>query len=474
MLFSPSPKRRARLQLRLSERRLLLMAGDALAVVLSVLIALYVWAQVGSRDFSAEFIADQVYWFFLLPVLWLGLAAANDFYDLKVAARRVTSFQRLVLITFQMVVVYLLIFFLSPREALPRLFIIYYGAASLALIGLWRMVNPALMGWAIQARKVLIVGTDWSTETIIDAIETNGHGSYEICGVIGVEGIVGQMIAGKPIVGTGRDLLDIVIREGIAELIFSSVPDTTGDIFRGVMAAYERGVVLTPMPILYERLTGRVPVQHVNTNWAVVLPISGDSIFDPYPVIRWLMNAVLGIIGFLVFLLLLPLTALVIKLDSRGPVFYSQTRMGLNGRPFKIVKFRTMIADAEAQTGAVFSRPGDARVTRTGRFMRRTRLDELPQIMNILKGDMSLVGPRPERPEHVVRLTEKIPFYRTRLVVRPGLTGWAQVRYAYGADDADALVKLEYDLYYIRHKSLLLDVNILIRTVGKVLRMSGV
>jgi lipopolysaccharide/colanic/teichoic acid biosynthesis glycosyltransferase len=168
------------------------------------------------------------------------------------------------------------------------------------------------------------------------------------------------------------------------------------------------------------------------------------------------------------------LTALVIKLDSRGPVFYSQTRMGLNGRPFKIVKFRTMIADAEAQTGAVFSRPGDARVTRTGRFMRRTRLDELPQIMNILKGDMSLVGPRPERPEHVVRLTEKIPFYRTRLVVRPGLTGWAQVRYAYGADDADALVKLEYDLYYIRHKSLLLDVNILIRTVGKVLRMSGV
>ena len=132
------------------------------------------------------------------------------------------------------------------------------------------------------------------------------------------------------------------------------------------------------------------------------------------------------------------------------------------------------MTDAEAETGAVFAQRDDPRVTRVGRFLRKTRLDEVPQLYNLLRGDMSFVGPRPERPEHVVRLQEKIPFYRTRLIIRPGLTGWAQVRYEYGLTDEDALVKLQYDLYYIRHQSLLLDLNIMLRTVGKVVSMSGV
>jgi lipopolysaccharide/colanic/teichoic acid biosynthesis glycosyltransferase len=180
------------------------------------------------------------------------------------------------------------------------------------------------------------------------------------------------------------------------------------------------------------------------------------------------------LIGLFIFALILPFLALLIRLDSRGGIFYDQVRTGRNGRPFRIIKFRTMIQDAEKLTGAVFSHEGDPRVTRVGRIMRKARLDELPQLLNVLKGEMSIVGPRPERPEHIDRLTEKIPFYRTRLVIRPGVTGWAQVQYAYGADDEDAEVKLEYDLYYIRHQSLALDVQIMIRTAGKMLRMSGV
>src|SRR5690606_16241642 len=148
--------------------------------------------------------------------------------------------------------------------------------------------------------------------------------------------------------------------------------------------------------------------------------------------------------------------------------------VGLNGRIFNIYKLRSMIENAEADTGAVFSYRDDPRVTRVGRFMRRTRLDELPQLYNVLRGDMSLIGPRPERPEHMARLTEKIPFYRTRLIVRPGLSGWAQVRYDYGSSDEDALIKLEYDLYYIRHQSMTLDLNIIIRTIGKALTFRGV
>ena len=228
------------------------------------------------------------------------------------------------------------------------------------------------------------------------------------------------------------------------------------------------------MPLLYERLTGRVPVEHVKTDWALILPIGEGSALSLYPVLRWIVDNTLAFLGFIIFVLTLPLMALIIRLDSPGGIFYTQKRMGLNGRVFTMIKFRTMVKNAESSTGAVFSQQGDSRVTRVGRIMRKTRLDELPQVINILRGEMNVVGPRPERPFHVRRLTEKIPFYRTRLVVRPGLTGWAQVKYTYGSTDEDAQVKLEYDLYYIRHRSLLLDANIMFRTIGKVLRMSGV
>jgi exopolysaccharide biosynthesis polyprenyl glycosylphosphotransferase len=472
MLFFPSPKRR-RLQLRISERRLLLMAGDALAVVISVLIALRVWALVAKQPFTLEFVLPQSYWFFILVVLWLLLAAANDFYDLRVAASRIASIQRLLLITLQLLVVYLLVFFFSPREALPRLFVLYYGVASFVLIGLWRLTNPALLGWAAEARRVLIVGTDWAAETIIDAIGQQIDKPYEIKGIIGEVDVVGHTLCGIPIIGSGADILNFVFRDHITELIVTSTRELSGEMFQGVMDAYERGVTIVPMPILYERLTGRVPVEHVNNNWAVVLPIGGSTL-NAYPLLKRLIDIVLSLVGLLVLLLLLPFLALAIHLDSRGSAFYSQVRVGLNGRPFRVHKFRTMVQDAEAKTGAVFSYKGDPRVTRVGRFMRKTRLDELPQLWNVLRGDMSLVGPRPERPEHVARLQQKIPFYRTRHVVRPGVTGWAQVRYDYGENDEDAMIKLQYDLYYIRHLSLALDLTIMIRTAGKMVRMSGV
>ncbi len=473
MLFSPAPQR-GRLQLRLSDRRLLLIAGDVLAVIVAVFIALRIWALVGRRLFDATFVMQQVYWFPAFILVWVLLASANDFYDLRLVARRGAAFQRLLIITLQMLVVYLLIFFLSPRAALPRLFSVYYGVASFILIGLWRFVYPMITGWASEPRRVLIVGTDWAAETIIGAIGRYAYEEYEIKGIIGEPDEVGADICGVPIIGEGADLMNYVRRDRISELIVTSTRELGGKTFQGVMDAYVSGLSVVPMPLLYERITGRVPVEHVNKNWAVVLPLDNNSVFNVYPLLKRLMDILLTCIGMAFFLVMLPVLAVIIKLDSPGTIFYSQKRMGLNGRSFSIYKFRTMVSDAESQSGAVFSHKGDPRVTRSGRFMRKTRLDELPQLFNVLRGDMSLIGPRPERPEHVERLITKIPFYRTRLVIRPGLTGWAQVRYGYGADDDDALIKLQYDLYYIRHASLLLDMNIIIRTVGKVLRMSGV
>ena len=442
MLFSPSPQRQ-RLQLQISERRLLLMAGDVLAVLIAVTIALF-------------------------------LASANDFYDLRIAARRLATSQRLILITAQLFILYLIVFFFSQPLALPRLFIIYYAVASFLLIALSRLLNPALSGWISTRRRVLIVGTDWAAMTVIGAIGRHAHEIYDIRGVIAEADDILKDICDVPVIGTGRDILRHVYTDHISELIVTSTRELSAETFQGIMDAYERGVAIVPMPLLYERITGQVPVEHVINNWAVVLPMDNGAVFNPYLALKRLLDIVLSTVGMVVFLLLLPLIALLICLDSPGPIFYSQERTGLNGRVFRIFKFRSMRVDAEAASGAVFSRQGDPRVTRFGRLMRKTRLDEIPQVFNIFRGDMSIVGPRPERPEHIKRLTEKIPFYRTRLVIRPGLTGWAQVRYNYGSTDEDALVKLQYDLYYIRHQSLLLDLNIMVRTVGKVLKMSGV
>lgn len=473
MIFEPSVKNKRRIQLRISERRLVMVAGDILASIIAIFSALGIWAYVGELSFDVTFIMSQLIWFFVLSGLWMLLANANGYYEFSIAADFQGSLQRLILINVQLILIYVVVFFFADRDSLPRLFIIYYSLISFVLMFFWRLFNPALIGWASAERRVLIIGTDWAAKTIIETLQEHAGTAYNIIGIISETATDVQHISDIEIKGSGHDLLDVVNSENISELIVTSTRELPGDVFQAVMDAYEVGVVITPMPLLYERITDRVPVEHVGDNWAVVLPISGTSVFNPYPFLKRLMDILLAIIGFVFFIPLLPFIALLIYSDSPGSIFYSQIRVGLNGRPYRIYKLRSMEPNAESETGAVFAQKNDMRVTRAGKFMRKTRLDELPQLWNILKGDMSMIGPRPERPEHVERLQEKIPFYRTRHIIRPGVTGWAQVKYGYGATDDDALVKLQYDLYYIRHQSLLLDFGILIRTVGKVLRMSG-
>jgi exopolysaccharide biosynthesis polyprenyl glycosylphosphotransferase len=464
------------LQLQLSERKLLLALGDVFAVFVAVLLSLRIWALVAGYPFTIQFVLDQGVWFIGLALLWLLLASANDFYDLRTAASLSRSINRLLIIEAQLLIVYLLVFFFSPRDALPRLFILYYAVTSFVFISFWRFARPAVVGFVSQPRRMLIIGTEWGTAALIDAVREMAAHDYEVRGVIGTAEEVGKTINGLPVLGTGDDLMNFVLRDQVTEIAISATSDLKAATFQGVMDAYERGVRVVLMPLLYEQITGRVPVELVGGDWAVVfLPLkNSDGVFDPYPLAKRALDIVLSLVGLALFALLLPFLALAIRLDSRGDVFYRQERLGRNGRPFHILKLRTMVRDAEAMTGPKFADRNDVRVTRVGRLLRKSRLDEVPQLVNVLVGEMSLVGPRPERPEHVQRLTAAIPFYRTRLIVKPGLTGWAQVRYGYGSTDADALIKLQYDLYYLRHQSLLLDINILLRTVGRVISLSGV
>jgi lipopolysaccharide/colanic/teichoic acid biosynthesis glycosyltransferase len=227
------------------------------------------------------------------------------------------------------------------------------------------------------------------------------------------------------------------------------------------------------MASLYERLTGRVPVEHAGRNLHVILPLSDSPGHRAFWAAKRLVDLLAGVVGLVVLGLIAPGVALANALRSPGPLFFWQTRVGKGGRPFRLVKFRSMVVDAEAESGAVWAREGDGRVTPVGRFLRRARLDELPQVWNMLRGDMSLVGPRPERPEFVAELVERVPFYQARHTVRPGLTGWAQVRYPYGSSVEDALMKLQYDLYYIKHQGLYLETSIMVKTAAVMLRFKG-
>ncbi|GAB4434849.1 MAG: exopolysaccharide biosynthesis polyprenyl glycosylphosphotransferase [Anaerolineae bacterium] len=468
----PTP-RQPRFQLQVSERRALLIAGDLIAVNTAVLVALRIWAVVGQYDFDLAFLLPRLYWFPLLSLLWITLAGLNGFFDLRASAQFSAMLPRLVLVTLQLLVVYVLIFFLSPPETLPRLFILYYAVASFFLILLWRSWRPFLMGWSGFRRRVLVVGTDWAAQTIIETLNAEMPQAYEIVGLIGAPEQVGRKLEGAPVLGSGRELAEIAMRENAREVIVATHRELPADVFEGIMDCYERGITITPMPLLYERLTGRVPVEHVGNQWAIVLPLKENSLFNLYPVFKRLLDVALASIGLGVFALMLPVIVVAMQLDSPGPVFYVQERLGKAGRVFRVFKLRSMIPDAEKDSGPLWATENDPRITAVGRILRKTRLDELPQLLNVLRGEMSMIGPRPERPEFVAALADDIPFYRTRLVVKPGLTGWAQVRYRYGSTRHDALVKLQYDLYYIRHQSLLLDMVILFRTIGKVLTFQG-
>jgi sugar transferase (PEP-CTERM system associated) len=231
------------------------------------------------------------------------------------------------------------------------------------------------------------------------------------------------------------------------------------------------GVSFDHLASVYEQYTGKIAVDNLRPSWLIFS--EGFKKSRIQTAMKRLLDVSTAAVGFVLALPLMALTAIAIKLTSHGPVLYHQSRVGRRGRVFTVHKFRSMRQDAESGTGAVWARANDSRVTRVGRLLRRTRLDELPQLWNVLIGDMSIVGPRPERPEFVSSLTRQIPFYGQRHIVRPGLTGWAQVRYTYGASVEDAMEKLQYDLFYIKNMSIGLDLFVLAKTVKTVLTGSG-
>lgn len=462
------------LSLQITERKTLLVLGDVFLLNVAVLAGLWLGAQRSGWAFSRVLVIEKFYWFIGLTALYLLLAAANDAHSPRRTADLATSIMALLMTIGEMLLVYLVVYFLSAPASLPRHVIGFFGVISTGLLLAWRWVYSAVFTAPAFQRRVIIIGAGWAGQTIARLIRENLADYFAIAGFVDDDPAKhATQVDGVPVLGGSDSLARLVSQVGATDLVLAITHDIRSELLRAAMTCYEQGVRVLSMQSLYEQLAQRVPVEHVGNHWLVVLPVDHNGGRRAYRTLKRFADVMIALVGLLLFAVLLPILAVAIKLGSPGPVLYAQQRVGRGGRVFRLVKLRSMVVDAEPTGGARWAVPNDARVTRVGRFLRSSRLDELPQLLNVVKGEMSLIGPRPERPEFIAQLEEEIPFYRTRLAVPPGLTGWAQVNHPYANSVQDALVKLQYDLYYIKHQSIYLDLVILLKTVGVMLTMRG-
>ncbi len=467
--------------LRFSERRLLLGIVDVLALNTALLVSLL---NRPILDLSLSGLWQVLPWFLLFSGLWLAVGFFFDLYDLAYAATPFRSAWRAGSAAFFTSVVYTFIPLVTPGFPERRLITLLFVGMSVGLVVLWRLAYALVLAQPAFQRRALVIGAGWSGRTIVQAItesevkhdEDTPPLGYKILGFIDDDSEkLGRRIEGFPVLGNRHNLVELARLLKPEELIIAISPAgfVHAELFQAILDCHEMGIHITPMTSLYEALTGRVPVEHAGKNIQAILPMNQPASYRLYLALRRLFDLGAALIGCLAVGLIAPLAWLVNYFTAPGDIFFRQTRVGEGGQLFQIVKFRTMVMDAEKHTGAVWAAADDPRVTPLGRLLRRTRLDELPQFWNVLKGEMSLIGPRPERPEFVTELSQEIPFYRVRHAVKPGITGWAQVKYRYGASREDALIKLQYDLYYTRNRGFYLDTLILFKTVQVMLGMYG-
>jgi len=462
-----------KLRIRGGERQLILVLGDLIVASFSVLVALYFWAQKDWLDFSWDFIGQRApFWFYMLPLIWCLMLI--EIYDLRKANRHSEVLRGVAIAAGVSFVAYLLVFFLSDANSLPRRGVAVFVISSTLLTILWRFLYISIFTAPVFTRRVLMIGAGKAGSTLAGMLKRLKPEPFELIGFIDDDpGKQDQTIEGVPVIGTAQNLLETIDKEQITDMIFAISGELTPDLFRAVLSAQEEGTEISSLPTVYEEVFGRVPIFLLQSDWILRSFIDQAQTSGIYEILKRFLDILSGLIGLIFLIVLYPLIGLIILLDDGLPILYSQMRVGRNGKPYKILKFRTMRKDSEKDGVARMTTNDDNRITRLGKILRRSHMDELPQFINILKGENSLIGPRAEQIELVNQFQEQIPFYRARLYVKPGLTGWAQVNQRYASTVEDTAVKLEFDLYYIKHRNLLLDFNIAIRTIGAVLGFRG-
>ncbi len=364
------------------------------------------------------------------------------------------------------------IFYMFPSIMTWRGILLIDTMLAAPAVLLWRFAVSAVKTAELPGKRVLIIGSGDMAKKIGGQIY--GHAEYgmKLVGFIDDDpSKLGVSIVNPGVVGGYGDITRISQSENI-DTIIVALPDRRSKLpMSALLDCKLRGVTVEEGETFNERMTGQIPLDHLKPSWMVFS--DGFKSLRSRKIIKRTFDLTLSAASLVLLSPVMLLTALLIKIESPGPVIFSQIRVGEHGREFMIYKFRSMRKDAEAASGPVWAKERDSRVTRVGRIIRKTKIDELPQIINVLKGDMSFVGPRPERPFFIKRLKGAIPYYEMRTVVKPGITGWAQIRYPYGSTVHDAVEKLQYDIYYIKNMSPLLDLMIFFLTVKAILTGKG-
>jgi sugar transferase (PEP-CTERM system associated) len=454
-------------------RSLVLVVGETLLLVAAVLIS----SVVIGGSYALEMLADNTA---ILRVLLIVLVCQiclhySDLYDLRTITTREDFFLRLMRAIGATSLILGIAYWLFPLLVVEQGVFLVTAALALGLVMAWRTTFDWMMDHLAPRERLLLVGTSPAAIVLArELFERRQELGVEIVGFVDPDPTrVGEALINPGVVGVIDDIPALTARLRVDRVVVS-LSDARGKLPMEHLldVRLRSGVLFDHLATVYEDYTGKIALENLRPSWLVFS--TGFRKTRLLTVTKRVFDLAAAVCGLILSLPLALLSALIVKLEAPSdPVFYHQERVGLNGAPFTIHKFRTMRTDAEASTGPVWSGANDARVTSVGAFMRKTRLDEIPQLWNVLRGDMSLIGPRPERPSFVEQLTRQIPFYGQRHVVKPGLTGWAQVRYSYGATVEDAIEKMQYDLYYVKHMSLVFDLLIALETIKIVVLRRG-
>jgi len=450
-------------------RTLLLMGVDALAFVLILLLS----SLLRSGGTLLTEVRDGWFWakVSLVAVVCEMSLYFNDLYDFRVVRRRADLLVHMMQALGAACVILSIVYFLAPDSSLGRGIAVTAAPLSLAFLLGWRLSANASNLLARGDERVLMVGTGDAGVALVRHILGHPEYNMRVMGFLDEKGMdIGKSLVNPTIIGATADLESIVEKEKIDRVILSLKERRGGTPVRELLHLKFAGVGVEDVHSCFERLSGRIALEHLSPSWLILS--------DGFKKSPWLLaskRAVDIIVSTILLILaapVMPLVAFAIYLESGLPIFFRQTRVGHKGHEFELIKFRSMVQDAE-KNGPQWATRKDSRITRVGNFIRKTRLDELPQLFNVFRGEMSLVGPRPERPVFCKMLDEKIPYFNLRHSVRPGLTGWAQVRFRYSSNMDDSKGKLELDLFYLKNLSLLVDFAILFETVKVVLLRRG-
>jgi exopolysaccharide biosynthesis polyprenyl glycosylphosphotransferase len=413
--------------------------------------------------------------FSFIFLVWLAIFYITGIYSLQIARNNLFFYTTFIKGLIWAAAVAMAFFYLIKPGIAPKTNLLLELVILSLLLVLWRQVFNALVGIKYWRNNLLIIGLNETTFNLAQEINNKPQFGFKVAAIVSNEMSEAdeKWLAKKEsfeIISTPHSLAGLVKIKKIKGVVTALNHHQNPELVSQLYECLPLKISFWDLPTFIEKFTGKIPVNAVGQVWFLENFKESQKAF--YEVSKRVFDFFVSIILLIISLPFIPLLYLIVKMDSKGPFFFMQQRTGRFGKKFMAIKIRTMHKNAETN-GPQWAQKDDPRVTKVGKFMRKTRIDEIPQLVNILRGEMSFIGPRPERPEFIEKLEKKIPFYRERLLVKPGLTGWAQINFPYGASEEDALQKLQYDLYYIKNRSLMLDLSILLKTIKTVLSGGG-